>query len=677
MKLHGKSNFLPPKEFTKSYGEKNLEEEEFKKYDGFVNKLYQVVINKDKALSQSESEYSNKRLPSAGKNKSNLIRMTVSRTKDDRNDKDFLSTFMNNDSLPILPKNLHLLSDNDTNQSISNTEKFKNLSNLMIDDRESYAESCFIKNAEDRLILKIYSTLGREAKEVFLEEESEEKLNKKRILFHILNNIKIPKFDFNKPIINKRNKTNKKIHKKEKKEENKNIKNEEEKNDKEEDEIEENEDACYFKQEEKGYFHLPELINEKELKKREKRREYHGVENNENFWDPEIDAETLSYINHNIIRIEDIYNSKEKEKVKKEEDIEALDEDKITAVNAQEIISSDSENDDYNQNYINSQLRMNKNSNINEEDEDIPKKSKIKFSEFCGISPYQIEVSCQVDSEKVKEDKKSAELKDKFTFKLNQISSYEEKNFPKGGINLSNELIFRIAQRNEKNEIVDFDKFTIEPTNKRFFTETSFNFGKNLREDNKKKTVQIKGNNILSSVNLSESQFTLKNSVGKTNRYITNLNDNISINNNENKQERKKNLNDENREVNKNGLNEENKNVDIINNENNIRNIYTLKDLLNNENILSIKDNKKNSNSTILSGNDSFSITNDKQKYKLNMEENNIKVKLENIMKEDEKHQINEYNNINDLSHIYSDNQSGSQKVNNDLKLTFSSRQSQ
>ena len=51
---------------------------------------------------------------------------------------------MNNESLPILPKNLHLLSDNDSNQSISNTEKFKNLANLMIDDKESYTEKYFI-----------------------------------------------------------------------------------------------------------------------------------------------------------------------------------------------------------------------------------------------------------------------------------------------------------------------------------------------------------------------------------------------------------------------------------------------------------------------------------------------------------------------------------------------------
>ena len=205
MKIHGKSNFSRPKENTKSLIEKNLEDEEFKKYDAMISKLFQVVTNKDKSVPQSDSDYSTKRTPSLGKNKSNLIRLTVSRTKDDRNDKDFLSTFMNNDSLPILPKNLHLLSDNDTNQSISNTEKFKNLSNLMIDDKESYVENCFIRNSEDRLILQLYTTLGRDAKEVFLEEESKEKILKKRLLFHKLNDIKMPKFGFNEEVINKEN----------------------------------------------------------------------------------------------------------------------------------------------------------------------------------------------------------------------------------------------------------------------------------------------------------------------------------------------------------------------------------------------------------------------------------------------------------------------------------------
>ena len=39
--------------------------------------------------------------------------------------------------MPLLPKNMHLLSDNDRNQSISDETKFKNLADLMIDDKEA------------------------------------------------------------------------------------------------------------------------------------------------------------------------------------------------------------------------------------------------------------------------------------------------------------------------------------------------------------------------------------------------------------------------------------------------------------------------------------------------------------------------------------------------------------
>ena len=39
----------------------------------------------------------------------------------------------------------------------------------------------------------------------------------------------------------------------------------------------------------------------------------------ETFWDPEIDADTLSYINHNFISIEDIYNGNNLEEKKEKE----------------------------------------------------------------------------------------------------------------------------------------------------------------------------------------------------------------------------------------------------------------------------------------------------------------------------------------------------------------------
>jgi hypothetical protein len=362
--MHGKSNYSKQKENTKSVVEKNEQDEELKKYDGIINKLPLIVSNKDKSLSQMENDYSTKRTPSLGKNKSTLLRLTVSRTKDDRNDKDFLNTLMNNDRQPILPKNLHLLSDNDTNQNISNTEKFKNLSNLMINDKESYIEKCFSRNTEDRLILELYTTLSREAKEIFLEEENMEKLAKKRLLLHKLNDIKMPKIAFNK------NENNKEIEKNIKKGNN---------NDNKEEEEEEDEDECYYKQKEKGYFHIPNLVNLQEYKMKEKNEENIRF-NNDIFWDPEIDGDTLSYINHNIIRIEDIYNSEEKSKnknegQKKEEILDNYDEDNICPIDLQEIKSSSSSSDDEEEeNNLIKQRFMRKSSNIIDEEEVMPKK---------------------------------------------------------------------------------------------------------------------------------------------------------------------------------------------------------------------------------------------------------------------------------------------------------------
>ena len=467
---------------------------------------------------------------------------------------------------------------------------------------------------------------------------------------------------------------------------------------------------------------MPELINIKEYHRKSKYLEYKAKENNETFWDPEMDSDILSYINHNIIRIEDIYNSKENYKNDNEQqknniNNEDLDEDKITAVNAQEIISSDSENEEDEDNYIKDQLRINnKYSNTNEEEE-IPKKSKIKFREFCGISPFQIEVSCQVDNEIVKEAQTNVDLREKHTNQLNIISAYEEKNFPTYGLFLSNDLIYRIASKNEYNEIESNESFTIGPTRKSTLKDNSSNSMQTLRKDMKKKTMAVKPKYLLSSINLSESQFTLKNSLLNENENLSPLNNEINSNNDYYKNKKENNFKkaksntsniinknskvEEKKEIDKNKENnlyiekEDNKdnkennyfkekeknNIKINNNiMDNIKREYTLKDLINNDSILSIKNNNLNNNSHILSENESFIIMNDKNNISnfknnnFNFGENNIKEKDENQIKEnDEKNSKN-----NSISRLYSDNQSGSQRVKNDFKieLTFSSRQS-
>ena len=205
-----KSRFVRQKQSTKSSIEDNTpEEEELKKYrelieklDGeFKNKTSKVKINSMYSTSINTGGASN------GNNKSSYMRRTASRTKEVVNDRDFLITFMNNDTMPILPKNMHLLSDNDTNQSISDENKYKNLADLMIEDRETVVETHFVRNVDDKMILKLYTALSRKSKEIFMDENHEEQ-SKNRVLFHKLNNIKMPKHEINDPSLNDNNKDN-------------------------------------------------------------------------------------------------------------------------------------------------------------------------------------------------------------------------------------------------------------------------------------------------------------------------------------------------------------------------------------------------------------------------------------------------------------------------------------
>ena len=93
---------------------------------------------------------------------------------------------MNDDNLPILPRNMHLLTDDDTNQNIDDKTKYKNLANLLLDDKEGVIESYFVKKNVDKMILKLYTALSRRSKDIFIEENNIGK-DKNRILLHIIN----------------------------------------------------------------------------------------------------------------------------------------------------------------------------------------------------------------------------------------------------------------------------------------------------------------------------------------------------------------------------------------------------------------------------------------------------------------------------------------------------------
>ena len=184
------------KQSTKSGNEdiNSPEEEELKKYRELIEKLgYKLQKNKSKDL--SGSHYSDSPMESSNINISSNIRRTTSRTKEAFNDRDFLINFMNDDTMPILPRNMHLLTDDDTNQNIDDKTKFKNLADLLLDDKETFIESYFIKKVEDKMILKLYTALSRKSKDIFMEENNDNK-DKNRILMHKLNNIEIPKIKF-------------------------------------------------------------------------------------------------------------------------------------------------------------------------------------------------------------------------------------------------------------------------------------------------------------------------------------------------------------------------------------------------------------------------------------------------------------------------------------------------
>ena len=555
------------KDLTKSTMERrNGEEDEVRKYEAIVTKLNQAVAPRDRPTYQVDGDFSTSKRTTTRSN----LKFTVSRTRDERNDKDFLINFMNKDSTFSLvsPNNLHLLSDDDRNKSITPTEKFKNLSDLMIDDRNSYSECYFIQNTEDRMILNLYSILGRKSKELFLEEGKKEKIEKTRMLLNQINNIKIPKFDFkqNDKSIKGFNINDLGQSMKWQEEESNSNKSEEKKefSNKEEDE-------CYFKQKEKASFLIPNLINIENYEKKKTFLRQNNKENYENYWDPEIDADTLSNINHNMIRIEDIYN-KDEENKKEEED---ENDEKKLEISAEEILTSESESEEQN-------IREGK------DGDEIPKKGKIRFIEFYDVSPVQMGLSYIVDNKKVKEKNYNAELKVKNDLLLDKISEFEEKFFPKGGVDLSSDLIYKIAIRNDNNEIEQNVRISIKD---RKFELDSLN-EKKLDKDIKKKIIIERKANIqpLKGV-FSEEPLTLKKtdkSVFKTiSDYANKLKDKKK-----NKLDEIANEQIQNIENVKNDISIKIENQEVNDNEND----KNIKDLINNESLFSNKSNENNKN---------------------------------------------------------------------------------
>ena len=442
-KINNKSHF------TQKNAEKEIiqspEEIKLKKLEDIIQKLQQAV-EKGNNLEQSHQEQSKRNTT----NKSNFSSPTSTRIKEDRSDREFLSNFMNIDEKNVIPpKKMHLLTDNDTSQNITAREKFQNLSNLMLDDK-NITEFNFIRNSEDRVKLHLYSAFSKKSREIFM-NENHPKQSKNQILFHKINDIHIPKFKK----ISQSNNDDGGNNLEEIKEEDKiflydndnqiqnEIINENPEKENEDKKFQDN----YFRKENKGYFHIPSLIkistkpNIKKdfrklktfiaqdkmfntLQKEQKKKDNKLSAIEDKFWDPEIDSDTLSYINHNFICIEDIYNKQNNEEKydqnKQEKNINEDNEPNLIPIVAKELT-------------LEKNTEMN-NNNFFEKEGKKEKKTEEnnKFIEFIAINVGVTRQEYQVVPNIKSQEKFNSQLKKDFNELINKYIEIDKSEYPKG-----------------------------------------------------------------------------------------------------------------------------------------------------------------------------------------------------------------------------------------------------
>ena len=441
-KINNKSHF------TQKNAEKEIfqspEEIKLKKLEDIIQKLQQAV-EKGNNLEQSHQEQSKRNTT----NKSNFSSPTSTRIKEDRSDREFLSNFMNIDEKNVIPpKKMHLLTDQDTSQSITAREKFQNLSNLMLDDK-NITEFNFIRNSEDRVKLHLYSAFSKKSREIFM-NENHPKQSKNQILFHKINDIHIPKFKKISQNNNDDSGNNLEEIKEEDKiflYENDNQIQNEINNENPEKEIEDKKfQDNYFRKENKGYFHIPSLIKistksniKKDFRKlktfiaqdkmfntfqkEEKKKDDKFSSIEDKFWDPEIDSDTLSYINHNFICIEDIYNKQNNEEKyeqnKQEQNINEDNEPNLIPIVAKELTSE--KNTEMNNNYFEKEGKKEKKTEENN-----------KFIEFIAINVGVTRQEYQVIPNIKSQEKFNNQLKKDFNELFNKYIEIDKSEYPKG-----------------------------------------------------------------------------------------------------------------------------------------------------------------------------------------------------------------------------------------------------
>ena len=158
-----RKNIAYHKPFSARSGfEEDSEDSETKQVKELVDKLEKEVQNINSKTTFNTNTMNNKLISTYIKvgdnanlgppNKSNFSPRAANRAREDRNDREFLLNFLSVENKQILPKTLHLLSDNDTNHSISHETKLKNLANLMMDSNESSIDTHLIRNYKEKLI---------------------------------------------------------------------------------------------------------------------------------------------------------------------------------------------------------------------------------------------------------------------------------------------------------------------------------------------------------------------------------------------------------------------------------------------------------------------------------------------------------------------------------------------
>mgnify|MGYP007056208450 FL=1 len=234
----------------------------------------------------------------------------------------------------------------------------------------------------------------------------------------------------------------------------------------------------YFRIENKGYFHIPSLIkisskpNASEIQKDLKNKKLNM------FWDPEIDSDTLSYINHNFICIEDIYNNKNIDKENKditEPDINEEIELNLVPIIAKEVILEN--------NLESNNALEQKDTKV--KDKKSSDKSNNKFIEFIAVKEGVAKQEFQVNPNSKSQQKFNIQLKNDFNSLINKYMEIDKNEYPKGN-NLTPKKIERFLRFKFSQQISKQIDFSLKAI---YITQNGIKIPFSVQKENNKKII--------------------------------------------------------------------------------------------------------------------------------------------------------------------------------------------